>query len=154
MPMTIALIPEIRAPGTKRWQLFIVSSVVAVTAWVHTMQVAPSIPQRGRLPYFAGFAFILLIGSTCMPALTFLVATKLPPIMVVVLYFLTPLYFIISIWRSSREMAEYAALILGLILCPVIAYFVPDISVLAAGLVGGVLAFGLRRLVKKRGRSA
>ena len=60
LPMTMALVPEIRMPQSRRWHLLAVSNMVAITAWMHTLTKASTIPRAGRLPFFVGFAGICL----------------------------------------------------------------------------------------------
>ena len=150
MPMTIALIPEIRTPDTKKWHLFLVSNLVAITAWVHTLQKAPEIPRRGRLPYFTGFALTMMMTTTLAAALVHQLSAQFPPIVMAGLYFLTPLYFAASIWNTARVKAEHMALIFGFLTGPLFSYLVPQAGILIAGLVGGIAAFALHYLMGKR----
>ncbi|MEL6947817.1 MAG: AzlC family ABC transporter permease [Pseudomonadota bacterium] len=153
MPMTMALVPEIRAPGTKRWHLLAVSNLVAITAWVHTLQRAPSIPVAGRLPYFLGFALANVAAVTFTVAIVYTAAAVFPPLLMACLYFLTPLYFASSIWNSARFKAEHVALVLGFGLGPLAAFVVPQANILLAGVVGGVFAFLVHRtLLKDKGQ--
>ena len=151
MPMTMALVPQIRAPGTRTWHLVLASTFVAVTAWVHTLQRAPELPPRARLPYFVGFAMTLATSCTIVTVITYLVAGTLPALVLAGLYFLTPLYFATSIWRTARGRAELAAVLFGFVLGPVFAIWRPDTNVLLAGLVGGLMAYGLHRWLRKAG---
>ncbi len=153
MPMTMALIPEIRAPKSKTWHLLLVCNMVAITAWVHTLQKAPEIPRRGRLPYFAGFASILMCATTLVASIVHQLAAGFPAIIMGGLYFLTPLYFAASIWNTSRVRAEHLALILGFSFGPVFGYLIPQAGILMAGLVGGLSAFGFHFLTRKWGNA-
>lgn len=153
MPMTIALLPEVRAPNTRRWHLYLISCLVAVTAWIHTLQVARDLPVQGRLPYFVGFAGTMLLGATVVSMITWEISGSLPKTALAGLYFLTPIYFAIAIWRSARFRAENLALILGFVLGPVLAVISPQANILLAGLSGGVLAYGFHRFTS-RGRTA
>ena len=148
MPMTMALIPEIRTPRSRLWQLWAVSNFVAITAWVHTLQRAPELPREGRLPYFIGFAFTLSMASMLVASITFVLSAQFPVLLMASLYFLTPLYFAISIWRSSRYLGEYAALFAGLLLGPVLAMWTSDFNILLAGLLGGLIGYGVHRVQK------
>ena len=150
LPMTMALIPEIRVEGTKRWHLLLVSNLVAITAWVHTLQKAPDIPRPGRLPYFAGFAFIMMVSTTTVAGVVYQLSASFPPMIMAALYFLTPLYFATSIWNSSRLKPEYMSLGLGFILGPIFAIVVPQANILLAGFVGGSAAFLFHWIERKR----
>ncbi|MDD9911037.1 MAG: AzlC family ABC transporter permease [Ahrensia sp.] len=150
MPMVMALVPEIRAPGSKRWHMLLVCNMVAITAWVHTLQKAAEIPRPGRLPYFAGFASIMMVSTTAAAATVHQLAAGFPPIVMAGLYFLTPLYFAASIWNTARVLAEKLALIFGFALGPLFALLVPQASILLAGLIGGAGAFGVHLLLNRK----
>lgn len=150
MPMTMALIPEIRAPKSKQWHLLLVSNLVAITAWVHTLQRAPEIPRAGRLPYFAGFAITMMFATTFTAALVHQLASSFPPFVMAGLYFLTPLYFAASTWNTARVKAEHLALVLGFCLGPIFAWWMPQANILFAGLVGGLAAFAFHKIVVHR----
>ena len=151
MPMTMALIPEIRTPRSKTWHLLLVSNCVAITAWVHTLQRAPEIPREGRLPYFAGFASTMMVSTTVTAGIVHQLAATFPPLMMAGLYFLTPIYFATSTWNTARVKAEHIALVLGFCLGPAFAYIFPQANILLAGLVGGGAAFLFHTLVRKSG---
>lgn len=141
MPMTMALLPEIRSPGSRQWHLFLVSNFVAVTAWLHTLEKAPEIPREGRLPYFVGFAATMMVTVTVVASVVHQLAAAFPPLMLAALYFLTPIYFATSIWSSMRANAERYALVFGLILGPAFHGLFPQTNILFAGVIGGVTAF-------------
>lgn len=145
LPMTMALIPEIRTTRSKNWHLLLVANMIAITAWVHTLQKAPHIPRRGRLPYFAGFAGTMMIATTCVAALVHQLAAAFPPVAMAGLYFLTPMYFAISTWSTARYRAEHLALIFGFCLGPIIFVYLPQANILFAGLIGGVAAYLIHR---------
>lgn len=151
MPMTMALVPEIRAPGSKRWHMLAVSNMVAITAWVKTLQAAPSIPRRGRLPYFVGFAGTMMCATTIVAAVVHQLAAGFPPMLMAGLYFLTPLYFAASIWNTSRVGAEKLALVLGFVLGPLIFLALPQANILVAGIAGGFAAFAVHLAHRSRG---
>src|SRR5690606_28101641 len=58
LPMTVVLMPLLRAPGTPRWHYFLTAHFVAVTAWTHAMQRFPAMPPAQRLPYYMGFSMV------------------------------------------------------------------------------------------------
>ncbi len=146
MPMTMALVPDIRLPRSKTWHLLAVSHLVAITAWVHVLQRAPDIPRAGRLPYFVGFGVMLVMSSTLAATLVYEAAASFPPIVMAGLYFITPIYFATSLWNSSRYRAEHIALGLGFALGPAMAMILPEANILAGGIAGGILAYGIHRM--------
>ncbi len=149
MPMVAAFVPEIRTKSTPTWLLLVLSHFVAVTAWVFTMERLHLVPREGRLAFFAGFALTLTSANIVLVATLYSVVSYLPALLVGALFFLTPIYFLTSIWSSARSLEVYLALIVGLVLGPVFHSFSADLGLLLAGLVGGTIAFGLERLIIK-----
>lgn len=150
MPMVAALIPEIRSSRTPTWLLLLVSHLVAITAWVYTMERVREIPREGRLPFFAGFGLTLTTANMIVVGLFSGIVDDLPPLLVAALFFLTPIYFITSIWASARENVIYVAMIIGLLLGPVFHEIAPEFDVLYAGIGGGTLAFLIERAWRRR----
>lgn len=145
MPMTMALMPRLRADHTKQWHLLLVSNLIAITVWVFTLRHVDNIPRAGRVPFFAGAGLVLITGVTTVCAVVHIYAASLPPLMMAALTFLTPLYFAAMIYGNAKLQCERIAMGLGLILGPLFILVLPQANVLAAGLVGGVAAYGVRR---------
>ncbi|MEE9314339.1 MAG: AzlC family ABC transporter permease [Rhizobiaceae bacterium] len=153
MPMTMALVPVIKVEGSRSWHMLLASSLVSITAWVHTLAKAPNIPRRGRLPYFLGFAMTMMVVTTITSGIVYQLAATFPPLFMAGLYFLTPVYFACSIWKTSKVKAEYLALGLGFILGPIAALYFPQASILIGGVLGGCLAFLFHFVVSKPGKA-
>ncbi|NKB54102.1 MAG: branched-chain amino acid ABC transporter permease [Rhizobiaceae bacterium] len=151
LPMTMAFIPEVRMPRSKTWHLLLISNMIAITAWMHTLQKAPAIPRNGRLPFFVGFAGILMVATTCAAALVHQLAASFPGYVMAALYFLTPIYFATSSWNTSRVPAEKLALVLGFCMGPLFFMVVPQANILFAGVIGGFAAFGFHKFANRRG---
>lgn len=152
-PMVVSLMPEMRTPHTRPWVLYLLSHLVAVTSWVLAMGAFPSVPRDMRTAYYGGLGSTLLVVNTTVVAVTFVVAGNLPPLIMAGLFFLTPIYFLTSLWGSSRERAGSWAMIFGLVLGPILHVFIPGMALLATGLVGGTAAYLLHRWEKARGRT-
>jgi predicted branched-subunit amino acid permease len=149
MPMTMAIIPEMRARGTRKATLYVLSHFIAVTAWVMALERFKHVPRERRTAFFAGLVSVLLASSLLVVTLTYSAAETLPPILAAALVFVTPLYFLFSLWGSARERASHYAMVIGLALTPLFHVLMPQADILATGLVGGVAAYGLTR----RGRA-
>lgn len=145
MPMTMALVPEMRAAKTRPLMLYLLSHFVAVTAWVMSMETFQRVPRDFRTAYFAGIATALMSSNMLIVFLVFEVAESFPPILDAALVFVTPLYFLCSLWGSARERAAHYAMVAGLILTPVFHAWIPEIDILAAGLIGGTAAWLIAR---------
>ena len=140
-------------PGSKAWHLLLVSNMIAITAWMHTIQKAPEIPRPGRLPFFAGFAGIMMIATTVVSGLVHQLAATFPVPVMAALYFLTPIYFAASSWNTARVKAEHLALVLGFALGPLLFIVVPQANILFAGIIGGFAAFAFHK-VASRGKGS
>lgn len=141
MPMVMALVPEMRARGTRTWVLYGLSHFIAVTSWVMSFERFPAIPRDARTSFYAGLAGMLMINQLIVVTVTYLVLRQLPPALAAGLLLLTPMYFLCSMWGAARERAGQLALLLGLVLGPLFHRLLPGVDLLAAGLVGGGAAF-------------
>ncbi len=150
MPMVAALVPEIRTERTPTWLLLLLSHFVAITAWVFTMERVQTIPREGRIPFFAGFGITIVVANMAIVALAYSFVTQLPPLVAGCLFFLTPVYFLTSIWVSARHRVVYIALVVGLAMGPLCYWLMPEFDILIAGIGGGTLAWGLERTFRGR----
>jgi predicted branched-subunit amino acid permease len=151
MPMVASLMPEIRNAKTPTWKLLAVSHFIAITAWVFMMLRLDRVPRENRLAYFAGFAITLTLTNMLIVALTFRLVTQLPPLVAGSLYFLTPMYFMTSVWESARHRVIYVALLTGMIASPLAYLAFPEFDILVSGIGGGTLAYGLEYGWRKYG---
>ncbi len=149
MPMTVSIIPEMRGPGTRNWVLYLLSHFIAVTSWVIAMERFPDVPRERRTNYYFGIGSALMSLNILATIVVFLIAARMPSGVAAALFFLTPIYFLTSLWSSAREWAGHAALALGLVLGPVFHVLLPKIDILAAGVLGGLLAYAAHRFRQK-----
>jgi predicted branched-subunit amino acid permease len=148
MPMVVAIVPEMRTAKTHRATLYILSHFVAVTAWVMALEYFKKVPKEYRTSFFAGLVFMLLVSNMAMVYLTFQIADQMPPLVSAALVFVTPLYFLFSLWGSAREKTSHYAMIAGLMMTPLFHTIMPQADILGAGIAGGVVAYFV---AKKRG---
>jgi predicted branched-subunit amino acid permease len=145
MPMVVAIVPEMRTPTTRKWVLYALSHFVAVTAWVMALERFKTVPRDYRTSFFAGLVSVLLVSNMTMVFLTFQLADAMPPLVSAALVFVTPLYFLFSLWGSARERASHYAMVTGLALTPLFHAVMPQADILGAGIAGGVLAYFIAR---------
>ena len=150
MPMVAALIPEIRDRRTPTWLLLIISHFVAITAWVFAMEHVRDVPRSGRVAFFAGFGMTLTTVNILLVGLVYGAVSEFPPVVSGCLFFLTPVYFLTSIWISARHRVIYWALGVGLALGWLFAVIAPEYDILLAGIVGGTLAWWGERMLRQR----
>lgn len=150
MPMVAALVPEIRTEKTPSWLLLFLSHFVAITAWVFAMERVQSVPRERRIAFFAGFGITLVLANMLLVAVVYQFVAEFPPIVAGCLFFLTPVYFLASIWSSARHPVIYVALVIGLIAGPLFYWLAPEFDILLAGVGGGTLAWLAERNWRRR----
>lgn len=150
MPMVAALIPEIRSAKTPTWLLLLLSHFIAITAYVFTMERIRDVPREHRVTFFAGFAITLTTANIFLVAIIYSTVASLPAMLAGALFFLTPVYFLTSIWVSTRDRAGHIAMVFGLALGPSFHQIAPEFDILYAGVTGGTLAFFADRLWSRR----
>ncbi len=141
LPMTLALMPMMMAPGTPRWRYYAAAHFIAVTGWVQAMRECPLLPPEERLPYFTGFAgslFVMTIGAT---AAGFFLAGSVPPAVSLGLVFLNPIYFMLVFAADARSRARILALVLGAVAGPLFHLVSPTWGLMLTGCIAGTVAF-------------
>ncbi|RKE84880.1 putative branched-subunit amino acid permease [Rhizobium sp. AG855] len=154
MPMVASLVPELRTSRTPTWLLLLLSHFVAITAWVFAMGSIKDVPREGRTAYFAGFGITLVVVNTLLVGLCYGLVASFPPVVAGLLFFLTPSYFIASIWATGRQSVVKVAFVIGALAGPLLAVVMPGFDILVAGLGGGTLAYLVDRFVIRAGKGS
>jgi predicted branched-subunit amino acid permease len=144
-PMVAALMPVIRGRSGLGTQLF-ASHFIAVTAWVESARLMPSIAVNARMPFFLGMSITFVFGSVVATLIGFVLAGTLPQALANGLIFLTPISFLLQLMRNARDMIDWLALGFGLVLAPVFAVVGGALDLLWVGLVGGGAAYAVHRI--------
>lgn len=152
LPMTVALMPQLRTRNRSAWLDYLAAHFIAVTIWIESARRLPMIPRAMRLPYFLGLGTILVSVSTFGTIVGFFAAGVLSNALAAALLFLTPLYFSLGMISAARSWLDYAPLLLGFSLGPLFFVLAPSVDLLLTGLVGGTIAFilGWRKRAKAR----
>ncbi len=145
LPMTVTLLPHLRAGRRPRWLDYFASHFIAVTMWIVSMRSIPFLPPAIRLPYYFGLAFILVGVSFAGTIAGYLIADSLPRTVAAGLIFLTPIYFLLGLTGNARRAADFAPVLLGVCSAPVFMKLVPSFDLVATGLVAGTASFLLFR---------
>ena len=74
----------------------------------------------------------------------------LPAMATGALAFLTPVYFLISLYHSARDSSGRLALLFGMLCVPPAHWLSPHFDILIAGIGGGVIAFLVGRALQAR----
>ncbi len=152
MPMVASLVPEMRTSRTPTWLLLVLAHFVAITAWVFAMGNFKSVPREGRVAFFAGFGITLVTVNTVLVGVCYGLVAAFPPVVAAVLFFLTPVYFIASIWATGHQSVVKIAFVIGLVSGPLLALAVPGFDIVIAGLGGGTVAYLIDRYLVRGAR--
>lgn len=141
LPMTVSLMPLLRAAGTRRVHLYLTAQLVAMTGWAVAMRRCPELKPEDRLPYYLGFAIACWFASLVGTGAGYYFAHAFPPLLKLGLVFLSPLYFFVMLACEVRQRAWLLAMAAGALLAPGFHLVSPEWSILTSGLAGGTLAF-------------
>lgn len=151
LPMTLALMPHLRAPGTKRWVYYLAAHLIAVTGWVNAMRRCPDLPEEERLPFLFGFSGMLWVVCLVATVAGYYLAGSVPAQVSLGLVFLNPIYFMLVLTADLRDPARLRAMGLGAMLGPLFYFVDPDWGLLLTGVVAGTLGW-LPKLVRTPSR--
>ena len=154
VPMVAAFVPEMRGPKSKRVALLFLSHFIAVTAWVLGMEHLRGVPASMRTSYFAGLGMTLTTVNTLVVGVVYYLSTDFPPLVFAALFFLTPMYFLASLWGSARDRTVHVAMVAGLLLFPLVHQVAPAYDLLLTGLAGGAVSMAHLRWTKTRSRAS
>jgi predicted branched-subunit amino acid permease len=152
LPIVVALLPMVKRDDSRPWQLLVPVHFMAVSVWVEAMRHAPGLPRAQRIPFCNGVGLTLLILGTLATGLGYYMQALLPAVFGAAAMFITPISFLTSTARNARLLLEKAALALGLVIGPLLAFSQVAFDLLWTGVIGGTLAYGLHRW--RRSRSA
>jgi predicted branched-subunit amino acid permease len=141
LPMTVTLIPYVKngkAPGAL---YLLVAHFVAVTAWIEGQRRLPLLPGRLRLWHFLGLGTGMLTMTLTGTLLGFFASASVPSVIAAAFLFMTPLYFLLSLIGTARNVPDRLAVALGAALGVPLYLLIPGFDLLASGLVGGTAAF-------------
>jgi predicted branched-subunit amino acid permease len=144
-PMVVAVLPLMRTPQTRRRQLILVAHFTAVTLWVECYRFLPHVPREHRIAFVHGLGSGLMgIGLTAT-VIGYLLAANLSQTFGAAVLLLTPLAFLFSTARNSKELADVLALGLGLAFYPLAALLNSGVDILVSGIAAGTIAFGVHK---------
>jgi hypothetical protein len=114
--------------------------------WVESLRLLPAMAPQFRIPFCNGLASgFMSIAMTC-GAIGYYLAAGMPPLFAAGLSFLTPMSFLYSTARNSRELLDYCAFAFGVALGPLLAWYQVGLDLMWTGVIGGAVAYGIHRL--------
>src|SRR5437899_6121148 len=111
-PMVVAVMPMMRTPQTKRRHLILVAHFTAVTLWVECYRFLPQVPRERRIAFVHGLGCGLISVGLCATVIGYFLAANLSQTFASAILLLTPLAFLFSTARNSKELADVLALVL------------------------------------------
>ncbi len=149
LPMTVTVAPLLKGgrPGSlvRRMLETLAVHFVAVSPWVEAQRRLPSLPPELRLATQLGIGVAFWSAMLAGTLVGYGLAVSVPVMIAATLLFLTPIYFLLSLLATSRSRMDLLAIAIGCTLAPVLYVAAPGFDLLATGLIGGTLAFLLRR---------
>lgn len=145
LPMVVALLPMLRAEKTSTRALILPAHFTAISMWVESLRLLPSVPREHRIAFCNGLSVGLLLSSMLATATGFYLAGSLPQVYAAALLFLTPLSFTVSVVRNSHALVDRLAFAFGLVIAPFLASMNVGLDLLWSGVVGGTLAYLIYR---------
>jgi predicted branched-subunit amino acid permease len=148
LPMVVSLLPLLKGRNTRTWHLIAPAHFTAVSVWIEAMRLLPALPREGRVAFYNGLSVGLLAPTIVGTLVGFYLAGELPPLFAAALLFLTPMSFLASVARNSRDLVDRLALAFGLVIGPAIAFAGIDFDLVWTGLIAGTLAYGIDRVIR------
>jgi predicted branched-subunit amino acid permease len=146
LPMVVSLLALLKRPGTRARDLILPAHLTAVSLWVEALRLLPSVPREQRIAFCNGLGIAFVLAALAGTLVGFYLAASLPALLTSGLLFLTPMSFLISTVRNSRQLTDRLALVLGLGLGPLMAYEEVGLDLLWTGVIAGTAAYGVHRL--------
>jgi predicted branched-subunit amino acid permease len=141
LPMTLTVLPQIPAAHQSRFR-YLTVHMLALTTWSVAMRDFPKMAPQYRQAYLIGLSAACYGCAIPGTFLGYLLAGQVPLPLTLALLFVNPLFFYLTFFEV-RPLANRLALVLGALVGLGVHLVSPDYSILAAGLIGGSLAFGL-----------
>jgi predicted branched-subunit amino acid permease len=149
-PMVVALLPVAKGPNTRLRDMVLLTHFTSISMWIESLRLLPHVDRPHRMAFCNGLSLGYMTTGIAAGFAGYYLAAGLPPLLAGVLLFLTPLSFFLSTVNNARQLVDRIALVLGLVLGPVLAYYEIPLDLMWTGLIGGTLAYGFQRFREAR----
>jgi predicted branched-subunit amino acid permease len=146
LPMVVALLPLVKTPRTRTRDVLVTAHFTSISMWIEALRFLPRVPREARIGFANGLGACLMAAATAATIAGFHLAQTLPGPLVAGLLFLSPMSFLMSAVRNARVTADWVALVAGLVLAPLLAWYGVGLDLMWTGIVGGSLAYAAQRL--------
>lgn len=150
LPMVVSLLPYLRLKGRHPLIAMACAHMVAISIWVEGLRLLPHVDGEGRVPFFLGLGSGLLASATVNVAVGYGLAGIIPHAFAAGLLFLTPIFFLLSLFTTARALSDQLSIGVGFFGLLVASLAGDGLELLYAGMGGGTLAYGLARLKRAR----
>ena len=130
------------------WKRVFWMQFLAITAWAHLGFAQHKYPSHLLLPYYQGFSLTIFTFGILGTVMGFFLTDILPPELLRVVIFVTPIYILLLI-MNARQKANRLAVVFGGALSPILFPLMGEWAILVAGVVGGTLATLYGRFIAK-----
>lgn len=145
LPMVVSLLPLLKSTDTRLRSLILPTHFTAISVWIESLRLSPMLPRPARIPFVNGIGVALMGAALAGGLIGHVLAGILPALLVSAMLFLTPMSFLSSTVRNSRLLSERIAVVVGLVMAPVLAWYDIGLDLLWTGLVGGTSAYLVHR---------
>ncbi len=145
-PMVVTLLPLLRGPGTRLRDMLLPTHFTSISMWVESLRLLPAVPREHRIAFCNGLSSGYMGTAVTFGFAGYYLAAGLPPLLAGVLLFLTPMSFFLSTVNNARMAADKLALVLGLALGPLLAYWQVQLDLMWTGVIGGTIAYAFHRV--------
>lgn len=144
MPMVVSLMPYFRADTQNTFKLLLAAHIVSISTWAEGQKILPAMPAEQRLPFFYGIGLSVILNSMFATGLGYMIAGVIPKPLLGGMLFLTPIFFLLTLFKGAKMRVDYAAIAFGLLLLVALQPVLPHLAMLIAGVGGGTAAYFLR----------
>jgi hypothetical protein len=146
LPMVISLLALIKRADTRARDLVLPAHLTAVSMWVEALRLLPGVPRADRIAFSNGLGLAFMMAAHVGGVIGFYLAASLPATLSAGLLFITPMSFLAATVRNSKLAVDRAALAIGLVVGPLLAYGEVGLDLMWTGVIAGTCAYGFHRL--------
>ncbi len=127
------------------WLQLSLFHIMAISTWVQMGYVRDRYSAPELLNFVIGFALTIAVFAVTGSALGYFAADVIPPEILRVMIFVTPVYLLLLL-INARQLGNRLAVVAGGLFCPLLYPLFGSWAILLAGLAGGTAALLLIRL--------
>ena len=130
------------------WKQVLLMHLMAITSWAQIGYVQSDFSPPSLLKYYIGFATTIFVFGISGTALGFYLDEMMPPELVRIIIFMTPLYILLLV-INAKQTINRLSVVIGGVLSPLFYPFVGSWCILYAGIIGGVAGLLIIKLTQR-----